>query len=48
MIDGLVIKFVVRELLRPQVERIYDELEEHGILSPEEDPQAEGEADEQQ
>jgi len=40
IIDGIVIKFVVKELLRPQVERIYDELEENGWMSEEEEEAA--------
>ena len=37
IVDGIVIKFLVKELLRPQIERIYDELEEKGFLSEEEE-----------
>lgn len=43
MIDGLIINVVVKELLRPQVERIYDDLEKAGLLS--EEPAEDGEID---
>lgn len=51
MIDGLIINVVVKELLRPQVERIYDDLEKKGLLSeepveePAEEPKEDGESD---
>lgn len=45
MIDGLIISVVVKELLRPQVERIYDELEEKGLLSEEDEPEADEEVE---